>query len=112
MIWKYGTVTIFLLAAIGLYGQARQGVFVGVITDTMCGVNHKMMGNLPSDECTVQCVKSNPKDIKYALVEGENVHVLSNQQTPEKFAGHKVKVTGTLNAKTKIIEVKKIEPVQ
>ena len=35
--------------------------------------------------------------------------MLSDQQAPEKFAGQKVKVTGTLNAKTKTIEVKKIE---
>lgn len=112
MIWKYGTVAIFLLTSIGLYGQASQGVFVGVISDTMCAGNHKMMGNMPSGECTIQCVKSNPKDIKYGLVIGENVYVLSNQQMSEKFAGQKVKVTGTLNAKTKMIDVKKIEPTQ
>ena len=112
MIWKYGNVAIFLLASIGLYGQAQRTEFAGVVTDTMCGANHKMMGNTPPAQCTVQCVKSNPEKIKCALVEGDNVYVLSDQQTPETFAGQKVKVTGTLDAKTRTIDVKKIEPAQ
>lgn len=105
-------VMLALLASVGAGHAAGKGYFVGVITDTMCGVNHKMMGNTPARECTVQCVKSNPKEIKYALVEGKNVYVLSDQQTPENFAGQKVRVTGALNAKTKAIEVRKIEPAK
>jgi hypothetical protein len=41
---------------------------------------------------------------------GSNVYVLSDQKTPEKFAAKKVKVTGTLDDKTKILKVDKIEP--
>ena len=47
---------------------------------------------------------------KYALLVGNNVYVLSDQQTPEKFAAQKVKVTGVLYEKTKILKVDKIEP--
>jgi hypothetical protein len=44
----------------------------------------------------------------YVLVAGKNVYTLSDQQTPEKFAGQKVAVTGTLDAKTKTIKVTSI----
>jgi hypothetical protein len=54
-------------------------------------------------------VKTDPKSNKYALLVGNNVYVLSDQQTPEKFAGQKVMVTGTLFEKTKILKVDKIE---
>lgn len=49
------------------------------------------------------------KKIKYALYDGKNVYVLSDQQTPESFAGQRVTVTGALFEKTKIIQVDKIE---
>jgi hypothetical protein len=48
---------------------------------------------------------------KYALHDGKKMYVLSDQQTPEKFAAQKVKVTGTLYTKTNIIKVDKIEPL-
>ena len=44
-----------------------------------------------------------------ALHDGSKMYVLSDQQTPEKFAAQKVKVTGTLYPKTRIIKVDKIE---
>ncbi|MGH8245386.1 MAG: DUF5818 domain-containing protein [Gammaproteobacteria bacterium] len=99
-------VLALVLSIATLEAQRKRGYFVGTITDTMCGADHKMMGNTPPTECTKACVKSGSK---YALAEGKNVYELSDQKTPEKFAGQKVKVTGTLNAKTKTIEVKKIE---
>ena len=83
-------------------------VFTGTITDTMCGADHAMMGKTPAPQCTVACVKSNPREIKYALVSGKNVYTLSDQAAPEKFAGKRVKVTGTLDAKTKTIRVSQI----
>jgi hypothetical protein len=46
---------------------------------------------------------------KYALLVGKDVYVLSDQQTPEKFAAQKVTVTGTLFEKTKVLKVDKIE---
>ncbi len=80
--------------------------FTGVITDSMCGVNHKPMNVSPDDKCVRECVKHGSK---YALLVGTNVYVLSDQQTPEKFAAQKVKVTGVLYEKTKILKVAKIE---
>ncbi len=92
-----------LLAAAG-----NPQTFTGVITDTMCGANHSM--NIkPDEKCVRECVKMDPKKWKYALLVGKDVYVLSDQQTPEKFAAQKVTVTGTLFEKTKVIKVDKIE---
>jgi hypothetical protein len=49
----------------------------------------------------LECVKSGTK---YALIEGNNVYELSDQKAPEKFAGQKVKVTGTLNGNVLQVE--------
>jgi hypothetical protein len=44
----------------------------------------------------------------YVLSVGKEAYTLSDQKTPEKFAGKKVTVTGTLDAKTKTIQVDSI----
>ena len=61
----------------------------------------------PDSKCVVECVKGD-KNTKYALFDGKNVYVLSDQKTPEQFAGKKVTVTGTLYEKTKILKVDSI----
>lgn len=102
------TITTLLLAA-GMLAAAGSNVFVGVITDTMCGADHKHMGIAPADKCVRECVRHGAK---YALYDGKEIYRLSDQQTPEKFAARKVKVTGVLFAKTKIIKVEKIEAAE
>jgi hypothetical protein len=82
-----------------------------VITDTMCGKNHAHMGVQPDAKCVRDCVKMD-KRYKYALFDGKNLYVLSDQETPEKFAAQKVKVTGTLFKKTNIIKVDEITAVK
>ncbi len=88
-----------------------QQTHVGVVTDTMCGANHAMMNVKPDSKCVTECV-GDGKRVKYALLEGSNVYTLSDQQTPAKFAAQKVKVTGVLDAKTKTLNVQKIEAVK
>jgi hypothetical protein len=83
-----------LFAGTALAFAAAPKTFTGVITDSMCGKDHAMMGVKPDSKCVLECVKSGSK---YALLEGTNVYELSDQKAPEKFAGQKVKVTGTLN---------------
>jgi Protein of unknown function (DUF5818) len=95
-------VPLFVGAAI-VFAAAAPKTFTGVITDTMCGKDHAMMNIKPDSKCVAECVKSGSK---YALLEGSNVYELSDQKTPEKFAGQKVKVTGTLDGQT--IQVKSI----
>ncbi len=84
--------------------------FTGVITDTMCGADHSAMGVKPDAKCVRECVQHGGGKYKYALLDGKNVYVLSDQQTPEKFAGQKVKVTGVLYEKTKILKADSIAP--
>ena len=98
--------TIFVAGAL-LVSAADQKAFTGVITDTMCGKDHAAMKVSPDSKCVVECVKHD-KTTKYALLDGTNVYVLSDQRTPQKFAAQKVKVVGTLDAKTKTIQVESI----
>ena len=83
--------------------------FIGVVTDTMCGKDHSGMRLKPESKCVVECVKAGAK---YALYDGKDVYALSDQKTPEKFAAQKVKVTGTLDAKTHTIKVDSIAPAR
>ena len=82
--------------------------FTGVITDSMCADgDHSHMKMGPTDgECTKACVETH--DAMYVLYDGKNAYVLSDQKMPEKFAGKKVTVTGTLDGKTKTIRVDSI----
>jgi hypothetical protein len=85
-----------------------QPVFTGTITDSMCAnADHAPMRMGPTDaECTKACVEEH--DAKYVLYDGKHTYELSDQRTAEKFAGRKVRVTGTKNDKTKIIRVQSI----
>jgi hypothetical protein len=94
-----------LFGAALLLGAASQ-TFTGVITDSMCGASHKMMNVTPDSKCVRECVKAGST---YALVVDGKVYTLSDQKTPDKFAGEKVKVTGKLDSKTGTIAVEKIE---
>jgi hypothetical protein len=98
-----------LILATGLLAAAdKPQMYTGFITDSMCGAKHTM-GIAPDAKCVRDCVKMDPSKTKYALLVGKELYVLSDQQTPEKFAAQKVMVTGTLFEKTKILKVDKIE---
>lgn len=100
-----------MILGLFLTGYAAAATFTGVITDTMCGLDHAHMGATDNARCVRDCVKSGSK-YKYALHDGKRMYVLSDQQTPEKYAAQKVRVTGVLNEKTGIIKVEKIEPAK
>jgi len=99
-----------LLAALAA-GQGKRA-FIGVITDSMCeNGDHSRMKMGPTDaECTIACV--NAHGASYVLWDGQNSYTLSDQKTPEKFAGKRVTVMGTLNAKTKMIQADSIAPAK
>ena len=100
---KYLIVGLF--AAASLSGAQSPETFTGTITDEMCAkAGHAQMRMGPTDaECTVACVVAH--GAHYVLSDGKNVYMLSDQKTPEKFAARKVKVAGTLDAKTMTIKV-------
>jgi len=101
-------IIIFIAAYAGILAAAEQQTFTGIITDTMCGRTHGMTRGQPDDKCVAMCVKGSSS--QYALYDGNAVLKLSDQKMPAKFAAQRVKVTGTLNAKTQTIKVSSIEP--
>jgi hypothetical protein len=103
-------IALLLAAGALLLTAAEKRTFTGVITDTMCGADHKTMNVSPDRKCVLECVKSGSQ-VKFALYDGKNLYTLSDQQTSEKYAGKRVKVTGTLYERTNIIQVDSIAPV-
>jgi type 1 fimbria pilin len=87
--------------------QGKQS-FTGKITDSMCAMaDHSHMGMGPTDkDCTIACVMEH--GALYVLYDGKKAYELTDQKTPEKFAGQKVTVTGTLDPKTNTIHVDSI----
>lgn len=73
--------------------------FTGKITDSMCArSDHRQMQMGADDaECTIACVRAH--GALYVLWDGKRAYELSDQDRPEKFAGKRVTVTGTLDAK-------------
>ena len=105
---------IVLVAAslsLPIVAQEKQ-TYVGIVTDTMCGRDHKAMNHTgPEDKCVLDCV-GDGKTYRFALADSKGVYVLSDQETPAKFAGKKVKVTGVLYPKTNILKVESIVAVR
>ena len=101
----------FFAIAVLAAAPAKQS-FTGVITDSICAnANHSVMRMGSTDaECTLACVDAH--GATFMLQDGKNVYLLSDQKTPEKFAGQKVTVVGTLDAKTRTIRVDSIRAAQ
>ena len=102
-----------LLALTGLSAAQSPQTFTGLITDDMCATKagHAQMRMGPTDaDCVKACIASH--GATYVLFDDKNVYVLSDQQTPEKFAAQRVTVVGTLDAKTKTIKVQSIAPAK
>jgi len=97
-----------LLLIASLAGAQGKQTFTGTITDDMCpaGDHSRMRMGSNDAECTIAC--NSGHGAPYVLYDGKQAYSLSDQNTPEKFAGKKVTVTGTLDAKTKTIRVESI----
>ncbi|MGC1484360.1 MAG: DUF5818 domain-containing protein [Candidatus Acidiferrum sp.] len=100
---------------------ADDKTYDGEISDSQCafGVHslhrsHEEMiamghaGSTP-EECTRYCVHN--RGGRYVLETKHDVFKLDNQELAEKYAGQRVKLIGTLDSKTNLIQVKKIEPL-
>jgi hypothetical protein len=97
-----------LLIIAALAAVPGKQTFTGTITDSMCDrADHSRMKMGSTDaECTLACIDAH--GATYVLYDGKEAYTLSDQRTPEKFAGQKVTVVGTLDAKTKTIQVDSI----
>jgi hypothetical protein len=97
-----------LLVVAALAAAPGKQTFSGMITDDNCPkADHSQMRMGPTDaECAMACIDAH--GALYGLYDGNNFYTLSDQRTPEKFVGEKVKVIGTLDPKTKTIQVDSI----
>ncbi len=104
----FNLIFLSLIAGAALCAAPAKQTLTGIITDDMCAqADHSHMRMGPTDaECTLACVDVH--GASYVLYDGKAAYMLSDQRTPEKFAGQKVKVVGTLDAKTKTIQVDSI----
>lgn len=99
--------------AFGMTAFAADQAVTGVITDSMCKMNHAMMQKgahkMSDHDCTVACVKSGQK---YVLASGNKVYQIENQNFAglEKNAGSTVKATGQVSVDGKTITLSKIAP--
>jgi hypothetical protein len=100
-----GLLTFAVFSAAVLSSAQQKQTFTGKITDDECPLaSHEAMQMGPTDEtCTILCVEQH--GASYVLYDGMHAYRLSDQKTPKQFAGKKVTVTGTLDAKTSTITV-------
>jgi hypothetical protein len=82
----------------------------GVISDSECAKgDHSRMQMGPTDaECTLACIDLH--GASYVLFDGTTSYTLSDQKTPEQYAGKKVRVTGAVDSRTRTITVQSIQP--
>lgn len=96
------------------FAAPKEGTYSGEIMDSACakaGSHAAMMktaGVKTAKECTVACVKMGSKYVLYDKAT-KKVYELDDQTKPEKFAGQKVTVNGTLDPATETIHVVDIE---
>ena len=97
-----------LFAVVALAAAADKQTFTGTVSDDMCPkADHSQMQMGPTDAaCAMACVSVH--GASYLLYDGRNAYMLSDQRMAEKFAAKKVRVTGTLDTKTKTIQVDSI----
>jgi hypothetical protein len=108
---------LFVLAPATRAGGDEE--FTGVIADSQCALNvhslsqsHKEMlqskeaGSTDAD-CVRYCITE--RGGRFVLQNKNKVYKLDKQDIGGKFAGNKVRVTGTLDAKTNTIHVVSIE---
>jgi hypothetical protein len=94
-------IAILTAAAALMFAATGKQTFTGIVTDSMCGRDHKAMNMGTDGKCVTECVKGGAK---YELWDGKNAYVLSDQQAPARFAAKKVTVVGTLEGQTIKVE--------
>ena len=100
---------LVIFLALSVFSAApRTQTFTGFVSDDMCGTaGHARMQMGPTDaECTTACIAAH--GALYVLVVGKNEYTLSDQKAPASFAGQKVRVVGTLDAKRKTMRIDSI----
>ncbi len=121
-----------IIAAITFWGATLPGIvrtkyaqqtdsqrslsLVGEIIDSRCaidGSHEKMMrqnGTKSGKDCTLQCAKSGGS---FALIDPDTkiVYQLDDQRKPVKFAGQRVRISGTYDEPSKTMHIESIEAI-
>ena len=90
---------------------------VGEIMDSRCaidGSHNKMMtqnGAKDVRDCTLECAKSGGSFVLYDP-DTKTVYQLDDQQKPEKFAGQRVRISGTYDESSKTMHVQSIQTAE
>jgi len=107
----FSVLMVAAVAAAMVFAQNPQK-FTGTITDSMCpkGDHAQMRMGPTNTECAIAC--NTGHGAPFVLYDGKDTFALSDQKLPVKFAGKKVTVTGTLDAKTKTIQVRAVESAE
>ena len=90
----------------GSSNQLTSKIFTGEVTDTICaksGSHDEMMAKMQSmgrdkETCTKKCAELGAKYVLYDEV-SKAVYTLDDQSKAQTFAGHRVRVAGTLDGK-------------
>jgi len=90
---------------------------VGQIMDSRCaidGTHAKMMrenGTKNAKDCTLQCAKTGGS---FVLIDPETktVYQLDDQQKPERFAGQRVRISGSYDEPSKTMHIESIESAE
>lgn len=111
---------VLIMALLAHAGTGKLRVFHGEISDTQCALNvhsltgshaemlkSKNTGGTPGS-CATYCVRYLGGD--FVLAFKDEVYRLDNQDAVRLYAGQKVKISGTLDSKTKTIHLVAIEP--
>ncbi len=101
-----------LLVVASLSASQATQTFTGTIADELCaGVGHAQMGMGPTDaDCARACVLAH--GAAYVLDSGSTIYALSDQAGADTFAGRHVRVTGTLDAASRTIQVTSISAAE
>ena len=110
---------LLAMTAFSYAGDEQPRTFRGEIADNQCALNihslthshqemlkSKSMGG-NSGSCAQYCVRY--LGGSFVLSSKKDVYRLDDQSNLEKFAGKRVKISGTLDVKTKTIHVSKVE---
>jgi len=97
--------------------ESRTLNLVGEIMDSRCaidGSHEKMMrqnGMKNARDCTLQCAKTGGS---FVLIDPETktVYQLDDQQKPERFAGQRVRVSGTYDEPSKTMHIESIQSAE
>ena len=94
-----------LLASAAMFATQSRQTFSGTITDDECSrADHSRMRMGSTDTaCAIACAEVHGG--QFVLFDGKEIYQLSDQGKSKELAGQKVTVVGTLDSKTKTIQV-------